>query len=130
VTIVSAFQATRNGALAGVALKLSRAGYSGPIVIMTGVSVDGLITGVKIMEHSDTPGLGANAASPAYFVDRANGITFYGQFAGKKVNDPFVVRDDVAVITASTITSHAVAQAVKAAGLAATVWLTENRGSI
>jgi electron transport complex protein RnfG len=91
---------------------------------MVGVSRDNFITGVKILEHSDTPGLGANAASPSYFVDRAKGITFYGQFAGKKISDPFEVKKDVAAITASTITSRAVSNSVKAAGLAFSAWLS------
>ena len=124
VTIISAYLAKHGGATAGMALKLSRAGYSGPIVLLAGVSVDKRITGVKIMEHSDTPGLGANAASPSYYVDRAKGLTFYGQFAGKNVADPFTVKGDVVAITASTITSRAVTAAVKAAGQAATEWLS------
>jgi electron transport complex protein RnfG len=124
VTIESAYLAKRGGTTAGMALKLSRAGYSGPIVLIAGVSVDKTIPGVQIMEHSDTPGLGANAASASYFVDRAKGITFYGQFAGKNIADPFAVKGDVVAITASTITSSAVASAVKAAGQAAAVWLS------
>ena len=124
VTVLNAYLAKRNGTTAGMALRLSRAGYSGPIVLLVGVGVDKRITGVKIMEHSDTPGLGANAASPTYFVDRAKGITFYGQFAGKSVSDPFAVKDDIVSITASTITSRAVSAAVKAAGQAASEWLS------
>jgi len=124
VSIIDAYLAKKNGTTAGMALKLSRASYAGPIVLLAGVSVDKRITGVKIMEHSDTPGLGANAASPSYFVDRANGITFYGQFKGKNISDPFTVKGDVVAITASTITSKAVAQAVKAAGQAAAEWLS------
>jgi len=124
VTIESAYLAKRGEATVGMALKLSRASYSGPIVLLAGVSVDKRITGVKIMEHSDTPGLGANAASPSYFVDRANGVTFYGQFAGKSVYDPFTVKDDIVAVTASTITSRAVTSAVKTAGQTATSWLS------
>jgi len=124
VSIINAYLAKRDGAVAGMALKVSRAGYSGPIVLVTGVSVDKRVTGVKIMELSDTPGLGANAASPTYFIDRAREITFYGQFKGKGVSDPFVVKDDIAAITASTITSRAVTAAVKAAGQAAAEWLS------
>jgi len=124
VTIINAYAAKRGGTTAGMALRLSRAGYSGPIVLLVGVGVDKRITGVKIMEHSDTPGLGANAASPTYFVDRSKGITFYGQFAGKSVSDPFAVKNDIVSITASTITSRAVAAAVKAAGQSASEWLS------
>ena len=122
VTIENAYKASRGGEPVGAVLRLSRASYGGPITILTGVSVDGIITGVKIMEHSDTPGLGANAASPSYFVDRENKITFYGQFAGKSVHHPFEVKGDVAAITASTVTSRAVALAVKAAGIAVISW--------
>ena len=124
VTIQNAYLAKRNGATAGMALKLSRASYSGPIVLLAGVGVDKRITGVKIMEHSDTPGLGANAASSSYYVDRSRGVTFYGQFAGKSVSDPFVVKDDVVSITASTVTSRAVTAAVKAASQAAAGWFS------
>jgi len=124
VTIEGANIAIKNGEIIGVALKLSRPSYSGPIKTMVGVSAEGYITGVKIMEHSDTPGLGANAASPSYFVDRERGLTFYGQFVGKHVSHPFKVKDDVISITASTITSNAVSASVKAAGLAAHAWLS------
>jgi electron transport complex protein RnfG len=124
VSIINAYAAKKDGTTAGMALRVSRASYSGPVVLLVGVSVDKRITGVKIMELSDTPGLGANAASPAYFIDRAREITFYGQFKGKSVADPFAVKDDIVSITASTITSRAVTAAVKAAGQAASEWLS------
>ena len=123
VTIESAYAAVRNKKPIGAALRLSRNGYGGAIKIMTGVSAEGFITGVKIMEHSETPGLGANANSPKYFVNRSKGITFYGQFTGKSVKDNFMAKDDVIAITASTITSNAISSAVKAAGLAVEAWL-------
>jgi electron transport complex protein RnfG len=124
VKIVNAFEAIANNKTIGLALELSCTSYAGIMRLMAGISASGYITGVKILEHSDTPGLGANAASPKYFVDKAKGITFYGQFAGKRTNDPFEVKNDVTAITASTITSRAVTQAVKAAGIAATARLT------
>jgi electron transport complex protein RnfG len=129
VTIESAYEALKDGETIGAALRLSRASYGGPIKIMAGVSADGTITGVKIMEHADTPGLGANAASPSYFVDRPRGITFYGQFTGKPVADPFEVKGDVATITAATVTSEAVTAAVKAAGLGVSAWLAGTGGT-
>jgi electron transport complex protein RnfG len=123
VSIEAEYEARRGTEIAGAALRVSRGSYGGPIKILVGVGADGLISGVKILEHQDTPGLGANAASPSYFVDRDRGITFYGQFAGKGVWDPFEVRGDVEAITASTITSRAVTAAVKAAGIGAAAWL-------
>ena len=125
VIIQSAFKAIKNGELAGAALQVSRGSYGGPIVTLTGVSIEGIITGVRIIEHTETPGLGANAASPSFFVDRPNRITFYGQFSGKSTNDPFEVKNDVVAISASTVTSQAVTASVRAAGIAVINWLAE-----
>lgn len=130
VTIETAYAAIKNGLPYGAALRVSRASYSGAIKTMVGVNSDGFITGAKILEHSDTPGLGANAASSSYFVDRANGVTFYGQFTGKKVTDPFTVHNDVIAITASTVTSVAVSSSVKAAGIAVSAWLEGKKPDI
>jgi len=116
------FAAYKNGEIIGAAIRTSRAGYNGAIKVLTGVGTNGKISAVKILEHSDTPGLGANAASSKYYVDRAKGIHFYDQFAGKAVSDPFVPKSDVIAITAATITSRAVAASVKAAGEAALAW--------
>jgi Na+-translocating ferredoxin:NAD+ oxidoreductase subunit G len=116
------FAAYKNGQVIGAVLRTSRASYNGAIKILVGVGTNGKISGVKILEHSDTPGLGANAASAGYYVDRAKGIHFYDQFAGKAVSDPFVPKNDVVAITAATITSRAVAASVKAAGEAALAW--------
>ncbi|MCL2318766.1 MAG: FMN-binding protein [Treponema sp.] len=128
-----AFAAMKNGKAVGAALTASRAGYSGtgkPIVTMVGVDASGKINGVKILDASgETPGLGANAASPNYYVDRSRGIRFYDQFAGKNAADPFVPKQDVIIITAATITSRAVAASVKAAGVAAMAWLGSQGGS-
>jgi electron transport complex protein RnfG len=123
VTFDAQYEARRGGEIIGAAIRASGASYGGPVVVLAGTGVDGRISGAKILESSDTPGLGANASSPAYFVDKAAGITFYGQFTGKAVGDSFEVKDDVAAVTASTITSRAVARIVKAAGTAAFAWL-------
>jgi electron transport complex protein RnfG len=113
VTIEKQYRILRGGEFIGVALQVSRGSYGGPVRILVGVGADNTIRGVKILEHSDTPGLGANAASPSYT----------GQFTGKGAGDPFEVKADVEVITAATITSRAVAGAVRAAGQAAAAYM-------
>ena len=123
-----AFAALKNDAVIGLALRTSRFSYGGEIKILVGVGRDGRISGIKILEHSDTPGLGANAASPSYFVDRPNGIRFFDQFAGKMTSDPFVAKQDVIAISAATVTSQAVASSVKAAGEAASAWFASEAG--
>jgi electron transport complex protein RnfG len=126
ITLEDQYGAYRGETLIGVAIRASGPGYGGPITALTGVGTDGVISRVKILEHTDTPGLGANAADPKYFVDKAAGLTFYGQFAGKSVQDPFEAKQDVIAITAATITSRAVAVIVKASGIAAAEWFAGN----
>ena len=125
-----AFAALKNGKVIGAALRTSRASYAGSIKILVGVSTDSKICGVRILENKDTPGLGANAGSNTYYVDRAKGIHFFQQFTGKSTNEPFVAKQDVIPITAATITSRAVAASVKAAGEAASAWFTSGAGGL
>jgi electron transport complex protein RnfG len=125
VSFEAAFAARGGGRYMGAVIRTSRTSYNGEIKILVGTGADGKISGVKILEHKDTPGLGANAASPSYYVDRKAGLRFYDQFAGKGVGDPFEPKQDVIVITAATITSRAVAASVKAAGEAASAWLAQ-----
>ena len=36
----------------------ARDGYAGPIRLLIGIDIDGSVTGVRVLEHSETPGLG------------------------------------------------------------------------
>ncbi|QQO09852.1 FMN-binding protein [Breznakiella homolactica] len=130
VAFSSQYAALRGGEVIGAAIQASGPSYGGPIVVLVGVGTDGKISGAKILDNQDTPGLGANASSATYYVDRANKITFYSQFAGKSISDPFEPKNDVAAITASTITSRAVASVVKASGSAGSVWLSTQTGGV
>jgi len=123
VSFVEAYEAKRGGAPLGVAIKASGASYGGPSILLVGVGLDRRIVGVRVLANADTPGLGANAASLTYYVDKANKVTFPGQFSGKPISDAFEVKKDVQAITASTITSKSLTKIVKAAGAAAGTWL-------
>jgi len=123
VTFESQYGISQGGTLIGAVIEASAGSYGGPIKVLVGVNDNGTISRIKIMSHSDTPGLGANADKDTYFVDKDTQTTFYGQFAGKAVGDPFEPKNDVIAITASTITSNAVARAVRVAGRAASEWL-------
>jgi electron transport complex protein RnfG len=123
VSFGSEYAIRRGDELLGAAIQASGPSYGGLITVLIGVGIDGRINGAKILEHSDTPGLGANAAYPGYFVNKESHVTFYGQFTGKSVNDPFEVNGDVVSVTAATITSRAVADIIKTAGTAVLAWL-------
>lgn len=65
--------ADANGAVIGALAAVRGPAYSGTGVTMTGVTADGIIAGVRIIELNDTPGIGQRALEES----------FYGQFAGK-----------------------------------------------
>lgn len=81
-------------------------GYGGTVSVMVGLDADGVITGIEILSHSETPGLGANATKD----------DFKGRFTGKSgtltVNKTSNDGQNIQAITAATITSKAVTEAV------------------
>lgn len=87
----------------GYLVKGSSLGYGGPILFIYGLNPDETIHSVSIIEHSETPGLGANVTK----------TSFLDQFQGKSISDGFVVKQDVTPITASTITSKALSEGIK-----------------
>lgn len=54
-----AYIALKNQQLSAVILPLTVAdGYSGDIDLLVGMNADGIITGVRVLQHQETPGLG------------------------------------------------------------------------
>lgn len=123
VAITGAWKASKGGATLGLAIRTRGKSYSGEAAMLVGVRTDRRLSGVRILSLSDTPGLGANAMNPTYFVEKSSKTTFPGQFKDKPVSDPFEVKNDVSAITASTITSKALTDMAKAAALAGAAWL-------
>jgi electron transport complex protein RnfG len=85
-------------------------GYSGPITMVFGFDLNKKITGVRILNHTETPGLGAKIVKPE----------FLSQYAGKTKEELVLKKDDPAAgtidaITGATISSRAVTKAVKQA---------------
>ena len=92
-------------------------GYSGPIEIVVAMDDTGeRIAGVRIKSHSETPGLGANAAQIRYGDIEP---WFLAQFSGLVPEQVFLGKDDpngeIDAITAATITSRAVTDSVREA---------------
>lgn len=52
------FRASLHGQPSGIVLTSETQGYGGPIQLLTGINVDGVITGVRVISHKETPGLG------------------------------------------------------------------------
>lgn len=95
----------------GYAMEVHSAGFGGYISMMVGVSKEGKVTGVSIISHSETPGLGAVAAGKN---DKGKNFrnSFIGLFGSVAVSKDGGQAD---TITSATITSRAVAAGVNAA---------------
>lgn len=88
----------------GYLISATTPGYGGNILFIIGISEDGSLKSVRITEHTETPGLGANITSKS----------FLEQFTHKKITDDFMVKKDVKAITAATISSKAITNGIKA----------------
>ena len=82
--------------------------YGGTVKVSVGITNEGQITGVELLEISDTPGLGMKASEPA----------FKDQYKDKSVEEFTVTKtgstsdSEINAISGATITSNAVTHAV------------------
>lgn len=95
-----------SGNQVGYVFTANAKGYGGTVAVMVGLDNEGTITGIEILSHSETPGLGANATKD----------DFKGRFMGKigelTVDKTSNDGQNIQAITAATITSKAVTSAV------------------
>lgn len=70
---VVVFPAKKDGKTEAVAYSAAAKGYHGPIEVMVGVDPEGTLTGISIMTHTETPGLGARIVEPE-FTDQFAGL--------------------------------------------------------
>ena len=110
-SIIAIYEGLRGGVLAGYAVQLSPEGYSGKIDLIVGISaLDKKITGMRVLRHSETPGLGALAVKE----------DFYRRYDNRELVPMGVVRafpdkHEVSAITSATITTKAITGAVNEA---------------
>ncbi|MCB2293729.1 RnfABCDGE type electron transport complex subunit G [Clostridium algoriphilum] len=96
---------TKGTKIAGYAIKVAPKGYAGPIETMVGISSDGKVTGISILAHTETPGLGANAPEPAFSNEYKNKPTKEDLEVVKVVPKK---DNEIQAMTGATITSKAV----------------------
>ena len=95
----------------GYAVEVTPSGFDNTITMMVGIDASGAVSGISIIDHSETAGLGAVAAATT-----AAGEAFRGQFKGL-TGSVSVSKDggQIDAITGATITSRAVCEGVNAA---------------
>ena len=121
VIVTDVQKASGSGAHAGYCVTVTPKGYAGPVEIVVGITVEGKLRAIRILSQSETPGLGAKAATDA----------FMGQYTNKKVESLAVVKappsspEQIQAISGATITSDAVTSGVN---IALEYWKTNLRG--
>ncbi len=74
------YRARKAGHVTGVAFETSRKGYGGDIQVLLGIDENGKLLGVRVLHHTETPGLGDKIE-----VTRSEWIT---RFTGRSLGDP------------------------------------------
>lgn len=95
----------------GMVFTTTAKSYGGEILVMTGVDMDGKVTGVELLSINDTAGLGMNATKEDFrsqFLGLVNGIKVMKNSSDRNNNE-------ITALTGATITSQAVTDAVNAA---------------
>jgi electron transport complex protein RnfG len=107
--------ATKAGQPAGVVLEaIAPEGYSGDISLLIGISADGVVTGVRVIQHKETPGLGD-------YIDLAKSpwvLQFNGKSHSEENDGRWKVKKDGGEFDSragATITPRAIVKAVREA---------------
>jgi len=109
--IVGVMEASAGGIPVGYVVELSVHGYSGDIRLMVGISsAEGVIAGMRVISHSETPGLGALIVKEA----------FYSRYSNLPIAPLTVVRagageHEIDALTSATVSTRAVTRAVNEA---------------
>ena len=110
------YAAWQGEALAGYCVEVTADGFGGPMKLMVGVSAQGSVTGVAILSHSETPGMGDGVEDASFlesFLDRSGTVRI-----GSGSNA-------VEAVSGATESSQAVAQGVNQALAAVAAYSAE-----
>lgn len=107
----------------GFVIETATYGYAGEITMMIGVNNDGKVTGLVVMDMSDTFGLGANALNDHVFLSQflnsnetfAVGTAGADAFSGATGDSSSEASVYVDAISGATVTSKAVVRCVNSA---------------
>ncbi len=111
-TPVTIYRGVHDGTVSALAYQVSEPGYSGEIRLILGLDATGKILGVRVLSHTETPGLGDNIE-----VQRSDWILdFNGLSLGDPPREQWKVKKDGGrfdAFSGATITPRAVVKAIE-----------------
>ena len=112
-TLEEMYTVTFDGQPAGYAVKLTASGSQGLIEMVIGVDAEQKITGISVVNHSETSGIGSKVMGNEPLT---NGTRVLDQFIGKSAADGVLsVGSNVDAITGATVSTKGVTAGVNAA---------------
>ena len=112
-TVSELYGVTNGGAEAGYVAKVAASGSQGTITMMVGIDANGAITGISVVNSSETSGIGTKVMGND---PTASGVGVLDQFIGKSAADgTLTVGTNVDAITGATVSTKGVTAGVNAA---------------
>ena len=93
------------GADAGYVMKISASGSQGTIVMMVGVDANKAITGISVVSHSETSGIGTKVVGNE---PNANGEPVLDQFIGQSGAGSLVVGKNITAVSGATVSTKGI----------------------
>ena len=106
------------GADAGYVMKISASGSQGTIVMMVGVDANKAITGISVVSHSETSGIGTKVVENK---PNAAGTPVLDQFVGMSGAGTLAVGSNITAISGATVSTKGITMGANAALAAAEV---------
>ena len=110
--LMEMYPVTNGGAEAGYVLKISASGSQGSIVMMVGVDANKAITGISVVSHAETSGIGTKVVGNAL---NAAGEPVLDQFIGLSGAGSLVVGSNITPITGATVSTKGITTGANAA---------------
>ena len=97
---------------AGYVMKISASGSQGTIVMMVGVDANKAITGISVVSHSETSGIGTKVVGNE---PNSDGVPVLDQFVGMSGAGSLVVGKTVTPISGATVSTKGITMGANAA---------------
>ena len=110
--IVEIYPMTNGGADAGYVVKVSASGSQGTITMMVGVDANKAITGISVISHSETSGIGTKVVGNE---PNSAGEPVLDQFIGMSGSGSLVVGKNVIAVSGATVSTKGITMGANAA---------------
>ena len=110
--ILELYPVTNGGAEAGYVMKISASGSQGTIVMMVGVDANKAITGISVVSHAETSGIGTKVVGNE---TNTAGVPVLDQFVGFSGAGSLVVGSNITAISGATVSTKGITMGANAA---------------